>query len=223
MATTQQPPTMEIIPNGELKGIELALGEIDNDIALLPTLKEKAEAIKVVDQASFLEAGTLQTQTENIGGKDGGARLRSYFDITNTVINFLRNKRSTVQAKKQEIVDLLSKKRNEWAQKDREERAKEQRELDAKNKKTGAPKQMVLDSVPVTAGKRKVTTYPMEVVDADKFLKAWMRAKGDQKKDLRQFIILDVQALGKESRDMQDAQAFMKRFPGTACEKKETV
>jgi hypothetical protein len=215
--------TAEIVPSGALVGIHEALGNVQDDLARIPEFKTKAEAIEVVDQASFLEAGTLQVQVEAIGGKDGGSRLQPFFDLTNTVLTFLRNKRSTVQAEKDAVIKILSDKRNAWAKKDREAKEKEQRELDAKNRKAGAPKQYVVDSVPVTAGKRKVTTWPITIEDADKFLKAWSKATGKEKDRLRQFILLDSQALGKESRDMQDPEAFMKLYPGIKSEKKESV
>lgn len=224
-SNASQPTTVEIIPSGELKGIEKAVAEVQDDLALLPDLKQKAEQLKVVwpDNVAYLEAGTLQVQVENIGGKDGKSRLKSYFDVANTVLNFLRNKAATIQAGKQEIINILSAKRNEWAKQEREATAKEQRDLDAKNKKAGAPKQEVLSNVPTTSGKRKTTTWPIEIRDADKFLKVWKKATGNQAKDLRQFILLDVQALGKEARDIQDPEAFMKRFPGIFNEKKESV
>jgi hypothetical protein len=215
--------TAEVVPSGTLTNIEKALGEMQGDLARLPEFKAKAEALEVVDEGSFLEAGTLQVQVENLGGKDGGSRLQTFFDITNTVITFLRNKRTAMQTEKDAVIKILSNKRNEWARKDREAKEKEQQELDAKNRKAGAPKQYVLDSVPATSGKRKVTTWPITVEDADKFLKAWAKATGKEKERLRRFICLDVQALGKESRDMQDPEAFMKLYPGIKSEEKEKV
>lgn len=213
---------MEIIPSGELTGIELSLREVSDDLALLPGLKKKAEDLVVTDQTSFLEAGTLVAQVDGIGGKDGGGRLQRYFDITNTVINFLRNKRTMVQTAKDEIKTILNKKRNDWAELERQATAKEQAELDKKNQKAGAPRQQVLANIPTTAGKRKSTTWPIRIEDANKLLNQWKKG-GKYGKDLRPFIILDEQALAKEAREMQDPEAFMKRFPGIFNEKKETV
>ncbi len=90
---------------------------------------------------------------------------------------------------------------------------KEEKQL---NKKSENPVEVVPD-IPATAGYRRSTTYPVEVVDADKLLKAWERADGERKKYLRRFITIDIKELAAEARHMKDHEKLMHMIPGVKC------
>lgn len=207
--------TTEIIPSSELPGLEMALGDVEHLTGQLAPLRAKAADIRVQfpDRAGYVAIGEVLSEVRNLR-KMGEARFTPFDLIVDRVKSFLRTKKQQHSNACEEIDAVCRAKMKPWEYAELEAARQEQMELNKKAAKTGAAPVTVTPNVPSVGGYRRSTTYPVEVLDADKLLAQWAGASGKHRQYLRQFITIDHKKLGEESRRLRDPDKLMKLIKG---------
>lgn len=102
------------------------------------------------------------------------------------------------------------------------ERKRQQAKADADAEKANFRPIEVKPNVPTVAGVPSRRTYKAEVTDPVAFIKEYAKRYIQGAKlgetpafELAAFITIDVQAVGRQARDMKDPKAFMERYPFT--------
>jgi hypothetical protein len=214
MATQITKPQVEL-PSTELPGLDSALASVEQFTLQLAPLQEKARTIEVKfpDKSAYSEIGEVLSEVRNLR-KQGAAQFAPFDLIVDRVKTFLRTKRQKHENTCEEIETVCKAKMKPWEQQELEVTQKEETKLNKKAEKRGEAPVEVQPSIPTVAGYRRTTNYYAEVTDADKLLRAWMRAGKEQHQYLRKFITIDVKALNAEAREVKDPEKLQKAIPG---------
>ncbi len=208
-------PQVEVMPQLELPGVGEALANVENLTVKLAPLREQASTIKVEfpDREGYQQIGDVLSQVRSLR-KEGEAVFGPFNVIVDRVKSYLRTKLQKHTNTCEEIESLIKPKMKAWEQAELKATEEEQEKINKEARKSGSSPVTVAPSVPSVAGYRRSTVYKAEVTDADRLLNAWVRAKGDRKKYLRQFIIIDLQKLNEEARRLKDPDAMAADIPG---------
>lgn len=209
MATNITKPQVEVIPSTELPGLEKAIHSVEALTAQLFPLREKARTLEVKTKSDYMEIGQVLSETRNLR-KQGVAHFSPFDLIVDRVRTFLRTKRLKHENTCEEIEGLCLPKMKAYERAEIDAAKAEEKQI---NKKSENPVEVAPD-IPATPGYRRSTTYPVEVVDADKLLKAWERADGERRKYLRRFITIDIKEVAAEARRVKEPEKLMHMIPG---------
>jgi len=153
----EQKQNMEIIPSGELTGIEVTLGTIGNYEVEMDSIHNELRALVVKDQESKMKAGELKSRAAGIA-KSAEAVMTPYVDIVTRVKEFVQRHRQRVSNRYEEIRSLTSQKVGDYDRK---------RDLEAKLEEEK---------------KRRETREQLEKEAAEKRIKAEAEAAEKRKK-----------------------------------------
>jgi hypothetical protein len=215
MAETEIVPLNEVAQlandTGLPEKVSVALASLEALTSQVSALKGRADAIEVKDAASYLQIGAVLTEERGLL-KQGTGLVSPFEAIVERVKNFFRTKRQAHELACRQIDDICTGKMKAYERPEAEAAAAEEKKL---NKRKAPEAQVtVKPNVPAVSSYRRSTVYRIEVVNIALFLRA-----AKERKELRQFIILDEQALAAEARQMKDIEGFNKRFPGCRCHK----
>src|SRR6267142_2639138 len=214
MATQITKPQVEL-PSTELPGLDAALASVEQLSAQLLPLWEKAHSIEVKfpDKSAYSEIGEVLSEVRNLR-KQGGAQFAPFDLIVDRVRTFLRTKRQKHENACEEIESLCLPKMKAFEREELEATQKEEHKINKQAEKKGEAPVEVQPAIPTVAGYRRSTNYYAEVTDAEKLLRAWIRAGKEQHQYLRQFITIDIKALNAEAREVKNPEQLMKQIPG---------
>lgn len=212
MATQITKPQSEV-PSIDLPGLGTTLLSVGQLTEQLAPLQEKARSIEVKDKSAYAEIGEVLTEVRNLR-KQGGAQFSPFDLIVDRVRTFLRTKRQKHENACEEIESVCKAKMKTFEQEELRAAQAEEAKLNKQAEKKGEAPVTVQPSIPTVAGYRRSTNYYAEVTDADKLLRAWVRAGKEQHQYLRQFITIDVKALNAEAREVKDPEKLQKAIPG---------
>ena len=134
MNTAIEPRNTQLIPSTEMKGLEMALGELRNEAAVLPELKAKADALTVTTPNQYAEAGALLTQVRSVK-KAGAFKINPFLEIAKRVSDFLRNERTEHENKCLAIDDAISYKMSDFKRREREAAEAEERKINEERRR----------------------------------------------------------------------------------------
>ena len=137
MSTAIEPSKAQLIPSTEMKGLELALGELRNEAAVLPELKAKADALTVTTPNQYAEAGALLTQVRSVK-KAGAFKINPFLEIAKRVSDFLRNERTEHENKCLAIDETISYKMSDFKRREREAAEAEERKINEERRRAAA-------------------------------------------------------------------------------------
>ena len=133
--------TTEIIPSGELKGIEGALAQMDQHSLSLDSLRARAVAVDVKDASSYEAAANILGEVKGIE-KVGTAAMVPFDEIVKKVKDFLTQRKQRVTNACSEVRGILEGKMGEYTRRkereDREREARERKELEERLAKENA-------------------------------------------------------------------------------------
>lgn len=204
-----------VLPPDDLDKLGIAVREVEDLSLQLPALREKAKTIEVKwpHKESYLAIGAVLSEVRNLR-KQGEAQFSPFDLIVDRVKDWLRTKKHKHTNACEEIEALCKPKMKDYERAEAEAARKEQDELNRKALKTGGAPVTVQPDLPSVGGYRKSTTYPVQIIDADKILRKWESATGKHKEYLRKFITIDAKALGEESRRLKNPEQLIKLIPG---------
>lgn len=130
----------QIIPSSDLNGLENALGEIQQAALALPRLKERADAIVVIESPTVCkDAKQLLGEIRSLK-KVGGFRIDPFLEKVTTVTNFLRGEKNAHELACDAIDAPLADKVRGFERKEREAAEAEQRRVNEERRLEAARK-----------------------------------------------------------------------------------
>ena len=116
-----------------------ALAELHNELAKLPDLKAKAEAIVCKSPETYAELVALVDQMQDIG-KLGEKKMRPFLDVANTVVEVLHDERKRMEREAKTVYQPHFDRAAKWKREEREAAAREQEKINAENRRIAAEK-----------------------------------------------------------------------------------
>jgi len=218
---TDRPAVLDVIPSPSMeipkRDWDNSCAALDQDAAVLPQLRAKAESIKVVDEATYAEMGAVLTQVRlikqaplnRLGWVDTIIkRARGLYD---QACNRVKNECTMIE-------DICKKELKTWEFREAPAAKAEEKQTNKARAKDGLPPVEVKPNIPKIEGYRRSTTYKAtfdKSEDFDKMLRRFFTTKSrDERTYLRKFMTWDEKELNAEARDVKDPKELMKRIPG---------
>ncbi len=198
----------------EAPKVQAALTEVSRLTVQLAPLKDQARTLEVKhpDRDGYQKIGAVLTEVRGLR-KQGEAHLSPFNVLVSRVATFLRTATQKHTNACEEIEALIRPKMKAWEQAELEATRAEQKQLDKKAARKGEVAPTVEHNIPSTGGYRRSTVYRAEVVDREKFLRAY---RSDPQRYER-YILIDVQKLNADLRETKDPAGMMKAVPGIRC------
>ena len=182
----------EIIPKLEFESsLETALATSDGIARELHLLTHKAIEIQVTDYDSYTAIGAVLSETRSIKKNRVAALWAPFFGVVDRVKDFLKVHRSAIDNVCEKIDNICVAKMKEYERNELEAAKAEEAKL---NRKSEEPV-TVKPAIPAVTGYRRSTVYRAEVVDRNKFLKAYRKGHRVEQAFLEQFILIDEKEL----------------------------
>lgn len=190
----------------------------------LAEITEQAQAItEVRDQTQYAQAAEIVGKAHAYSRAIIAAAEPALIDARQAVSN-LRDMRDKMIHAFDLVAEPLEKMATQWKQAERKAAQLEQETLN--KKRNGTPIQ-VQPNVPTVPGVRAHVNYSAEVVDEDRLLEAYAKARNNRQLKraayLRQFICANLQAINAEARKIKSAQRLEAMIPGVLGREEDKI
>jgi hypothetical protein len=133
--------TNELIPSGELKGIEAAIQSMDDYELQLVSLKARASEVQVTDETSYQSMAAVLNEVKAVE-KLGAAAMSPFDVIVSRVKDFLQARKLRVKNTCEEVRGICNLRMGDYTRRkereDREREARERKELEERLAKENA-------------------------------------------------------------------------------------
>lgn len=116
-----------------------ALAELHSELAKLPDLKAKADAIVCSSPETYAELVLVVDQMQDIG-KLGETKMRPFLNVANTVVEVLHDERKRMEREAKAVFQPHFDRAAKWKREEREAAAREEQRVNAENARVAAEK-----------------------------------------------------------------------------------